>query len=509
MGFTAPSRAAGRSSVIPGVKRAIAGAMAATAVWAGAAQSVPPAPAVTPPALVVTADAGDAKLEALIPELMAKGGVPGLAAAIIRGGTVVWVRGFGVASAGSQTPVTADTVFSASSLGQPIFAYAVLRLAQRGGFDLDRPLPAYAPNYAVIGDQRIWRITARRILCHTTGFPNRRRGSELTIDFDPGERFSYSEEGYAYLQKAVEVVTGLPLDEFVRREVFGPLGMTASSYVWRAAYETTAAVGHDYLQQPVVRQAPANADAASSLYTTVSDYARFLAETAHPTHLDPATVAQMLRPEVEVAKGVAWGLGWGIEETGTRSFFWQWGDNVASRGFAVGCRDTGDGVVVLTNSENGLSVAEPIVTSVLGGTHPAFAWLDVEPYDSPARTIRERLVRAGVANGERGVYRTLKELERTYPSQAFTEPLLNTVGYELLAKKQPEAAALVLERNVKLYPKSWNAYDSLAEAYAAEGDVRSAIRFYKKSLAINPDNANAKAALRVLQEEKPQPRDRH
>ena len=159
---------------------------------------------------------------------------------------------------------------------------------------------------------------------------------------------------------------------------------------------------------------------------------------------------------------------------------------------------------MLTNSENGLSVAKPIVASVLGGTHPAFAWLEVEPYDSPARTIRERLVRAGVANGERGVYRTLKELERTYPPQAFTEPLLNTVGYELLAKKQPEAAALVLERNVKLYPKSWNVYDSLAEAYAADGDVRSAIRFYKKSLAINPDNANAKAALRKLREVKPQ-----
>ncbi len=489
--------------MIPGAKRAIAVVMTATAVRGAAAQSVPPAAAVTPPALVATANAGGAKLEAMIPELMAKGGVPGLAVAVIRGGAVVWIRGFGVASAASATPVTADTVFEAASLGQPIFAYAVLRLAQRGGFDLDRALPAYAPNYDVNGDQRIERVTARRVLCHTTGFPNRRRGSELTIDFDPGERFSYSDEGYAYLQKAVETVTGLPLDEFVQKEVFGPLGMAASSYVWRVAYETAAAVGHDYLQQPVPRQAPAKANAASSLYTTASDYAHFLAEVAHPTLLDPATVAKMLRPEVEVSRGLAWGLGWGIEGAGAGSFFWHWGDNVASRGFAIGCRETGDGVVVLTNSENGLSVAEPIVASVLGGTHPAFAWLKVEPYDSPARTIRERLVRAGVANGERGVYRTLKELERTYPPQAFTEPLLNTVGYELLAKKQPEAAALVLERNVKLYPKSWNVYDSLAEAYAADGDVRSAIRFYQKSLAINPDNANAKAALRKLRDMKP------
>jgi CubicO group peptidase (beta-lactamase class C family) len=488
--------------VIPGLARAIASVMAATAVRVAAAQAVPPATAAPAPAPVATADAAAARLEGLIPGLMAKGGVPGLAVAVIRGGAVVWIRGFGVANAASASPVTAGTVFEAASLGQPVFAYAVLRLAQRGGFDLDRALPAYAPNYDVNGDQRIWRITARRVLSNTTGFPNWRRGSELTIDFDPGERFSYSEEGYAYLQKAVETATGLPLDEFVQREVFGPLGMTASGYVWRAAYETTAAVGHDYLQQPVPTQARAKANGASSLYTTVDDYARFLAEMVHPRLLDPATVAKMLRPEAEVSKGLAWALGWGIEQTGARSFFWHWGDNIASRGFAIGCRETGDGVVVLTNSENGLSVAEPIVAAVLGGTHPAFAWLGVEPYDSPARTIRERLVRAGVANGERGVYRTLKELERDYPPQAFTEPLLNTVGYELLVKKQPAAATLVLERNVKLHPKSWNVYDSLAEACAADGDLRSAIRYYEKSLAINPDNANAKAALRKLRDAK-------
>ncbi len=488
--------------MIPDVRRVLAGAMMVAALRPAAAEPAAPTAAATPAPASASAEAGGGRVEALIPELLAKGGVPGLAVAVVRRGAVTWVRGFGVADAATGAPVTSDTVFASASLGQPVFAYAVLRLAQRGGFDVDRALAAYAGNFGVKGDDRISRITARRVLCHTTGFPDRRRGSELTIDFEPGERFSYTEEGYAYLQKAIETVTGLTLDEFVRREVFGPLGMTASSYVWRAAYEATVAAGHDYLQQPVPRQELAKATAAVNLYTTASDYARFLAEMLHPTLLAPAAVERMMRPEVEVAKGVAWALGWGIERTGAGTCFWHWGDATASRGFAIGCRGTGDGVVVLTDSENGLSVAEPIVAAVLGGAHPAFAWLDVEPYDSPARTIRERLVLAGAANGEWGVYRTLKELERTYPAAAFTEALLNTVGYELLAKKQPAAAAMVLERNVKLYPKSWNAYDSLAEAYAAAGDVRSAIRYYKKSLALHPDNANAKAALRALGEAK-------
>jgi CubicO group peptidase (beta-lactamase class C family) len=464
-----------------------------------------PAWGAAPPAATPAAAAGvPAALAGTVPGVMTKGGVPGLAVAVVRGGALVWTGGFGVVRAGGGAEVTADTVFAATSLGRPVFAYAVLRLAARGGIELDRSLSEYAGDDGVL-DERIGRVTARRVLSETTGFPERRRGGELTIDSEPGEKFSPSAEGYLYLQKAVEAATGLPLDEFVRREVFGPLGMAASSYVWRPDF-ATGAVGHDYLQQPVVTRPPANADAGESLYTTASDYGRFLAQMLHPTVLDPATVARMFKREIEIEPGLAWGLGWGLETEGSRSLFWAWGDGRDAGAFAAGRRDTADGIVILTNSENGLAVAEPVVATVVSDAHPVFAWLGVDRYDSPARTIRERLVRAGAANGEQGVYRTLRELERTYPAAAFGESLLDTVGYDLLAQKRPGAAALVLERNVKLHPKSWNAYDGLAEAYAADGDVRSAIRTYRKSLALNPDNGNARAALRVLEEAKQRPR---
>jgi CubicO group peptidase (beta-lactamase class C family) len=457
-------------------------------------------PATTAAAPATAPDAQLAGLDALIRDLMVKGGVPGLSGAVLRGGAVVWTRGFGVADAGSGRPVTADTVFEAASLGKPVFAYAVLRLAEREAFDLDRPLPAYLPNPDIKNDERVKGITARRVLCHTSGLPNWRRGKQLTIDSEPGERFSYSGEGYVYLQQAVEAVTGLSLDAFVRREVFQPLGMSASSYVWREAYAATAAVGHDYLQQPVAKEKPEKGNAASSLHTTAGDYARFLAEMLRPTLLGPAMAERMLKSEVEVQKDLGWGLGWGLERVDGTRFFWHWGDNDAFRSFVIGCQETGAALVMLTNSENGLAIAEPIVAAVMGGTHPAFGWLDYDRYDSPARTIRERLVRAGVANGERGVYKTLKELEGTYPRAAFTESLLNRIGYELLAKGATGAATEVLEHNVKLYPKSWNVYDSLAEAYARGGDLRQAIQYYERSLKLNPENENAKVALRKLRE---------
>ena len=485
--------------------------LVALAVPVGAVQAVPglstSQPAAAQPAApsrseTAGGDGGSARLESLVRDLMTKGGVPGLALAVLRGGSLSWVRAFGVADAGSSAPVTPDTVFEASALGEPVFAYAVLRFAERGEFDLDLPLPEYLPYLDLKDDARARQITARRVLCNSTGLPNWRRGGELTIDFDPGDRFSHSGEGYLYLQKVIEAITGIGVDAFVRREVFGPLGMAASSYVWRDAYETRAAAGHDYLQAPARKEKPSAANVAMTLHTTVGDYARFLAETLRPTLVKAASADQMLKTQVDVQQDVSWGLGWGLERTGGRALFWHWGDNGTSRCFAMGCRLTGDGLVLLTNGENGLSVAEPIVGEVIGGSHPVFAWLDYDRYDSPARTIRERVVRAGVANGERGVYRTLRELERTFPANAFTEKLLNRIGYELLEKKVPPAAILVFERTVKLYPNSWNAYDSLGEACAAAGDIQFAIKYYEKSLKLNPENHNAAVALRQLREAK-------
>jgi CubicO group peptidase (beta-lactamase class C family) len=494
--------------MVSGIARVLLAALAFSIGTVQEARATSPVPQASPPAAAPTqpeTDAGNGgfvHLESLIRDLMTKGGVPGLAVGVLRDGRLAWVKAFGVADAGNSSAVTVETVFEAASLGKPVFAYAVLRFAERGEFDLDRPLTAYLPNADLKNDPRVRKITARRVLCHTTGLPNLRRGGELSIDFDPGDKFSYSGEGYLYLQKVIEAITGMGVDHFVRREVFGPLGMAASSYLWRDAYEGSAAVGHDYLQEPARKEKPSTANVATTLHTTVGDYARFLTEMMHPVLVKAATVDQMLKTQVDVQQDISWGLGWGLERVGGKSFFWHWGDNGTFRCFAIGCRQTGDGLVLLTNGENGLSVAEPIVGEVIGESHPVFGWLDYDRYDSPARTIRERVVRAGVANGERGVLRTLDELERAYPQAAFTEKLLNRIGYEFLEKKKIPAAIAVFEHSVKLYPKAWNAYDSLAEACALDGDFRLAVQNYEKSLKLNPDNDNARIAMRQIRDAK-------
>ena len=172
--------------------------------------------------------------------------MPGLAIALLRGGNVVWHRGFGVKNTNTKEPVDDTTVFEAASLSKPVFAYAVLKLVDSGKFDLDKPLKQYLPgNFDGGEDPRISNITARHVLSHTTGFPNWRSGKILRAHFRPGERFSYSGEGFVYLSKVIEHVTGEGFDDFMKRMVFQPLGMTSSSYVWQANYDKLQSFRHN------------------------------------------------------------------------------------------------------------------------------------------------------------------------------------------------------------------------------------------------------------------------
>jgi CubicO group peptidase (beta-lactamase class C family) len=85
----------------------------------------------------------------------------------------------------------------------------VLKLVEQGKLGLDVPLTTYLPKPFIAADERLAKITARIVLSHRSGFPNwPADDGSVSIYFTPGERFSYSGEGYVYLQRVVEQITG-------------------------------------------------------------------------------------------------------------------------------------------------------------------------------------------------------------------------------------------------------------------------------------------------------------
>jgi hypothetical protein len=87
-------------------------------------------------------------------------------------------------------------------------------------------------------------------------------------------------------------------------------------------------------------------------------------------------LAGLLTPQIAVAPGISWSLGWGLEHTASGDAFWHWGDWGVFRNFAIGFRLQKAGIVVLTNSFNGPQVYGEIIPDALGETHPAFAWVN-------------------------------------------------------------------------------------------------------------------------------------
>lgn len=200
------------------------------------------------------------QLEREIPNLMNEMHVPGLSLSVVRDGKLHWCRGFGVRRAGSKDHVNHNTVFGVGSVSKTVFAYAVMKLVERGVIDLDAPLTRYTSVRILDGDPRIDLITARHVLSHTSGLQNWRSEKEpLSIHFKPGERYLYSGEGYSYLQSVVTQLTGhvdlsrcgqyepgvtacaTDFDSYMHAHIFTPFDMNWSGYVWNKKFEQNAA----------------------------------------------------------------------------------------------------------------------------------------------------------------------------------------------------------------------------------------------------------------------------
>lgn len=317
---------------------------------------------------------------------MAQARVPGAALVLLRDGQAWQARDFGRTGFGAEdAPVGPQTVFEAASMSKPLLSMLAMQLVQAGQLDLDRPVLAYRSERFQPPQPAQARITARMLLSHRSGLPNWRPGDPelgpLELQFEPGQRFLYSGEGYYYLQRVVESIAGQPLQALARERLFGPLGMAHSSFVMTPTLAPLLSRGHDEGGQVLPPSRYDQANAAYTLYTTPADYARWLAALSvmDPRLLAPASWAQILSPQgladdrqplprAGAASGrtaVQWSLGWVLDDTAQGPIAFHTGTNSTGfRGYSQFSPSRRTGLLVMSNGLGGRALWQAAVGAV-------------------------------------------------------------------------------------------------------------------------------------------------
>jgi CubicO group peptidase (beta-lactamase class C family) len=174
-------------------------------------------------------------------EAVEVGKIPGAAILVARRGIAMEPRCFGrISPEPDSPPIQPDTMFILASVTKPMTVAAVMLLVERGKISLDDPVASIIPEFGTHGKEQ---VTIRHLMTHTSGLPDMlpenqklrkqhapleefiRRVCNLKLGFPPGTNIEYQSMGIAILSEVVKRVEGVPLPEFMQREIFQPLGM--------------------------------------------------------------------------------------------------------------------------------------------------------------------------------------------------------------------------------------------------------------------------------------------
>lgn len=295
--------------------------------------------------------------------------VPTLGIGIIRERKLQQVKVFGELQKGVKAPY--NTIFNVASLTKPVTAIVTLKLVGQGKWDLDEPLHNYWIDPDIANDKNLPKLTTRHILSHQTGFTNWRRNNnngKLQFGFTPGTQYQYSGEGFEYLRKALEKKFQKSLQELAAELIFEPLNMTDTRYVWNDKTDSSRlAPGYNNhgIAYPTYKNLSPNA--ADDLFTTVEDYGIFLTSVLSKDGLSDKVFKDLNTHQTSSQKGKYFGLGFEIYD-------FENGEYAISHGGAdEGCQtlffifpETGNGLIIFTNVDDGYKVYEKLLIHYLG-----------------------------------------------------------------------------------------------------------------------------------------------
>lgn len=296
-----------------------------------------------------------------------EGAVPGAAVAVLSDGAFIFRRAYGLANVESRVAATPETNYRLASMTKQFTAAAILLLREDGRVSIDDPVRRWLPTLPVSADEMI----IRHLLTHTSGLIDYEdlipEGTDAQLHdadvlrllegenrryFTPGTKYRYSNSGYALLALTVEKASGKRFADFLRSEIFIPLGMTTTvaheegiSSVVNRAYGYSREEGRWRRTDQSLTSAVLG---DGGMYTSADDLVHWIRA------LDGGRFAEASVPRVDTDKaGVRYGFGWRIADHDGLRLVSHTGESIGFRNALVRFPDQRLTVVVLTNRNEG------------------------------------------------------------------------------------------------------------------------------------------------------------
>lgn len=425
---------------------------------------------------------------------------------IAKNGLPILNKGYGMANIELNSPNTPKTIFRTASLTKQFTSMAIMQLQERGKLNVNDAICKYLDNCPTA-----WQaITIRHLLTHTSGIPNYSSPSEwdeklsvqpftrsefidlfrnLPLQFAPGEKHKYSNSGYCLLGSIIEKTSGKNYVDFMRENIFEPLGMKNTGFEYSRVILPNRAAGYDWSLGYFINTRYINMENLLSnggLYSTTEDLLLWDQALYTEKLVSQKSLNEMFAPFLN-----EYAYGWRTPKRFNRQTLEHSGSINGFSSFIFRCPSERLTVIVLSNSDktSGTKAAINLAAISLG-----------EDYKIPLPQIADFIAPIIV---EKGIEMALKQYRNLKETQAnnydFREHLLDELGWDLLDNKRLNDAIEIFKLNIESFPKSANAFDSLGEAYFLDKNYDLALVNFKTFLALEPKSDHAKEMIQKIE----------
>ena len=427
---------------------------------------------------------------------------------VYKNGEIIYQNSDGLRTIDPKEPLTLNSQFRLASVSKQFTAMSIMKLKEAGKLDYNQTVKSILPEFPYAN------ITVRHLLHHISGLTDYERliaenwkPKDLTktyilgndeiikefyrvnpkLDFQPGERWEYSNTGYLFLASIVEKVSGKHFREYLKETIFEPLDMNNTVlykyqidsdpampnrvFGYETALNEVDLVLNDYNIVNDVR-------GDGGIYSTLNDLYKWNQALVNNTIIPKSFLDEAWTPGVlNNGKSTTYGFGWFINsKQGEPKVVNHSGGWVGFGTFLHNEVDANNGFILLTNNsgENFSAILNSIQNI-----------LDGKPYIIPKYQIEKQMAKEIAAgNSEKGIhiYHKFKSDTLHYIS---SERSMNVLGYRLLGADKIDAAIEVFKLNIEEYPKSANTYDSYGDALLLKGDSINALKNFKRCFEID------------------------